>query len=745
MPIRGDARGGLREGVVYKLVSSPWNIGEWIQNRWQVHQVLKGGMGVVYIVYDRDWQEVFAAKTFQDEVFTRSPIAVDRFKREALAWVKLDLHENIAQARFVETINGKPFLFLEYVSGGDLMPWIGTPKLTEDLGQVLHFAIQFCDGMTHAERKGVKAHRDIKPQNCLVTDELTLKVTDFGLAKVIDAEAADVSESQRGKHEGSQLAFGSEPISQRDEGLSQTGATAGTPPYMAPEQFMDFKHVDIRADIYSFGVMLFQMVAGNLPFEGRSWEDFARLHLTERPPTRRIANKAVAQIIERCLAKNPSERFEDFSELRGLLASTYTSITKRKPPTPASGNRLSASDLYWKGTSLWLLGKHEEALACANRSLAIDSSLANAWITKGCALRSLGRFADAETSFERALESNPESAIAWANKGLLLKQRGEVRQGLACQERALAIQPLNEKTWVNKGSALAELGMDDEALRAFDRALELNPSYANGWYNRGATLQEIGDYPKAVDCYRRAVSLNSQLGCAWFQMGVAMEELHKLEEAMQCYNHVLDINPNDILGWTNKAGVLQDWKRLDEALKCLDRALEINRNDGTVWLNRGSVLIDLKRFQDAIASLEEAKNLGMAEAARGIAFCQQMLAGDGPDRLLAKALQALDLGATVQALELLERALLLAPQHARVWVNKGVCLVRLDRMKEALDCFDKAVVQKPDSPEPWINKGAALGELGRHQEALDCFLRAKRLGFPQADRAIAICRKNLGL
>lgn len=734
MPIRGEGCGGLREGVGDKLVSNPWNIGDWIQNRWQVHEIMKGGMGVVYIVYDRDWREVFAAKTFQDEVFTRNPIAVDRFKREALAWVNLDVHENIAQARFVETINGKPFLFLEYVSGGDLMPWIGTPRLTEDLGRVLHFAIQFCDGMTHAFAKGVKVHRDIKPQNCLVTDDLTLKVTDFGLAKVVEDEALDPA-GRQSRSGGGQSA----------DGLSQTGVSAGTPAYMSPEQFEDFKHVDVRADIYSFGVMLFQMATGQLPFFGRSWLEFARLHGSQQPATRLIVNKETSRIVGRCLAKSPSERFQDFSELRLSLANAYVAVTSLTPPTPVVGDELDASNWYWKGISLWTLGKNDEALASANRSVALNGASPNAWIVKGCALQSLGRAAEAINCFDKALALNPESAIAWTNKGLLLKQGGELHQGLICQERALAIQPLNEKTWVNKASVLFELGRKDEALEADDRALKLNPNYANGWFNKGAILQESGDFAKAVDCYQRAIALNPRFDYAWFRTGVALEELHRREEALKCYDRVLALVPNDVLALSNKAGILQDLKRGDEALKLLDQALEIDRNDRNVWNNKASVLIDLRRFKEAIAALEQAKKLGMAGTSRGIAYCIRMLGGDGPEELSSKALQELGNGRAQEALALLEQALRLAPEYAQAWVNKGVCLVRLNRVQEALECFNQSMALKPDSAEPWINKGAALGELGRHREALDCFLQAKSLGFPQADRAIAICRKNLGL
>lgn len=176
-------------------------------------------MGIVYVVYDREFREALAAKTFQEEAFARNPGTAERFMREARAWVSLDIQQNVTRARFVQQIDAKPFIFLEYVSGGDLGSWIGTPRLTEDLPQVLRFAIQFCDGMTYALSRGIKAHRDIKPQNCLITEDRTLKVTDFGLAKVFDDSTLADWQAERSR--------GKEPLSGLSLVPSRTGLHRG--------------------------------------------------------------------------------------------------------------------------------------------------------------------------------------------------------------------------------------------------------------------------------------------------------------------------------------------------------------------------------------------------------------------------------------------------------------------------------------------------------------------------------------
>src|SRR5260370_27296913 len=137
-------------------IGDTWRVGDTIQKRWKVHRILLGGMGIVYLVYDNEARQPFAAKTFREDVFAKQPDIAARFRNEARAWIELDRHENVTRAHFVQNVKGRPLLFLEYVTGGDLSRWIGSPRLTEDPRQLLSFSIQVCDGMIQAGGRGIK-------------------------------------------------------------------------------------------------------------------------------------------------------------------------------------------------------------------------------------------------------------------------------------------------------------------------------------------------------------------------------------------------------------------------------------------------------------------------------------------------------------------------------------------------------------------------------------------------------------
>ena len=172
----------------------PWDKGYKIQNHYEINDIKKGGMGIVYIAGNLEEDQIFAIKTFQDKYLWDEDV-IQRFMAEAEIWTELERHTNIVFANFVRRIEGKPLLFLEYINGGNLEQFIG--KLT--IEESLDFAIQFCTGMEYAYQRLGVIHRDIKPGNVMVQKDPrfrfgnAFKITDFGLVKILGDEFFDES------------------------------------------------------------------------------------------------------------------------------------------------------------------------------------------------------------------------------------------------------------------------------------------------------------------------------------------------------------------------------------------------------------------------------------------------------------------------------------------------------------------------------------------------------------------------
>jgi serine/threonine protein kinase len=217
------------------IPGSTYKKGDFIGQKFEVH-------GVVYLVYSREFHQVFALKTFKDEFLANQEVR-KRFHKEASVWVELGRHPYLVRANFVEEVNGRFYIVMEYIAPNKE----GLNSLEgyllhrpPDLAQSLRWAIQICHGMEYAYSKGVRAHRDLKPANIMISQDKTAMITDFGLTSVI-------SESPAMNDTG----FGSLP------GQTMAGSVFGTPTHMAPEQFENATGCDERSDIYSFGVILY--------------------------------------------------------------------------------------------------------------------------------------------------------------------------------------------------------------------------------------------------------------------------------------------------------------------------------------------------------------------------------------------------------------------------------------------------------------------------------------------------------
>jgi hypothetical protein len=253
-------------------------------------KIARGGMADVYEARDLLLDRLVALKVLFAELST-NPTFVERFRREAQSAAALS-HPNIVSVYDWGPANGTYFIAMELVTGTTLA------QLIREVGvvppeQAASIAADVALALAFAHRHGV-VHRDIKPSNVLITEDGMVKVADFGIARAIT----------------------------NDEDLTQTGSVLGTATYISPEQARG-EDLDGRSDLYSLGVVLYEMLAGTPPFLADTPISVAYKHVTEAPaPVRRVNPRVPADletIVMRCLAKQPAQRYADASELRADL------------------------------------------------------------------------------------------------------------------------------------------------------------------------------------------------------------------------------------------------------------------------------------------------------------------------------------------------------------------------------------------------------------------------------------------
>lgn len=544
----GDTVAVAREKAA--IVDGRWQVGDRLDGRWPIYRVMKGGMGLVYVVQDAKRRQLVAAKTFQDAIFQGLGGAnvAERFNIEAKTWISLGEHENIVHAFDVKNIDGKPYLFMEYVNGESLSELIRRGDLKSDRSQVIKLATDFARGMKYACSRGLHAHRDVKPDNCLIAKDGSLKITDFGLAKIIEdvdsfAPRGDKKKVRKGAF--ARLAskfFGQGTLeedvldnSAREKGVTTAGVTAGTPTHMAPEQFVDTRSVDVRADVYSFGVMMYEMLSGRLPFQGKSFEALVRQHMTERPARIAGVSDSLWSGLEKCLAKQPKSRFSSFQEVLDWLAYEAGDEAQESRSDAASRKNEDGGSALDKAYTAANLGLHVEALQWCSKAIDVDPDDYEAWSLRGRVLVTLGRAQEGIEAHEQATTINPNSAEAWHAMGVGMNALGRNAEALECYEQSIRCNDGYAQAWYDKGVAHRELGNLDSAGRCWDRCIQLAPDHSMAWCNRGSVHQEAGDEEAAVACYRKAVQLNAGDEIAWFNLGGLLVRQSDFTEAIRCF------------------------------------------------------------------------------------------------------------------------------------------------------------------------------------------------------------------
>ena len=261
-----------------------------LEGRYQILKELgRGGMGIVFQAYDKQLNEQVAIKILSPMLSNNSE-ALERMKREVSAARRIT-HPNVIRIHDISEAGGLNFVSMEYFNGISLKDHI---KKTGSLSlmQAFNIASQICEGLEAAHRQGV-IHRDLKSQNIIINSAGQIKIIDFGLAHTAHLE-----------------------------GMTVSGLIMGTPEYMAPEQVAG-KKVDERADLYSLGIILYEIFTGKVPFHGDSAIAIGFKQMKEDPPPPRSLNgqlpEPVERVILKALAKEPLQRYRSAGELRGDL------------------------------------------------------------------------------------------------------------------------------------------------------------------------------------------------------------------------------------------------------------------------------------------------------------------------------------------------------------------------------------------------------------------------------------------
>jgi serine/threonine-protein kinase len=277
-------------------VSRPPQPGDLIADRYELEELVgTGGMSSVFRAHDRQLERRVAIKILHEH-YADDPEYLERFRREARAVAKLS-HPNIVTVIDRGDDDGRQYIVFEHVDGENLKELVlRSGRLS--VRRALELALSVADGLAFAHDRGL-VHRDVKPQNVLLSSEGEVKVTDFGIARSLHME----------------------------HGVTQTGTVLGTGEYLAPEQASG-KPVSPATDVYSLGVVLWELLAGDVPFVGDNFVAVALRHVNEPPPPLRERRPDVSprldSAVQRALAKDPARRFPSMTafakELRACLA-----------------------------------------------------------------------------------------------------------------------------------------------------------------------------------------------------------------------------------------------------------------------------------------------------------------------------------------------------------------------------------------------------------------------------------------
>jgi tetratricopeptide (TPR) repeat protein/predicted Ser/Thr protein kinase len=439
----------------------------------------KGGMGAVYKARQTQLDRVVALKILPPGIGD-DPAFAERFAREAKALAKLN-HPGIVAIYDFGRADGLFYFLMEFVDGVNLRQLLQASRIAPR--EALAIVPQICDALQFAHDQGI-VHRDIKPENILLDRRGRVKVADFGLAKIVGADA-----ERSAVHGPGGITA--------PRNLTESGKVMGTPQYMAPEQKEQPDAVDHRADIYALGVVFYQMLTGELPGK------------TIAPPSSKVQiDVRLDEVVLRALEKKPELRFQQASVLKTEVETIATSSGgSRQEAAPIKDAPVSSVG-GWRTILVVTAGVAAAvifvALVGLLAAVAIpnfvrarqhsQSAAAEQWTKEGWQLWQAGKLAGAEAKFQQAVELAPDNANAWNGLGWAQFNAGNSAAAATSFQKAIAVE-------TNQPGALNGLGQIYLSQRNYDDAekflLQAAPRAPAAWFGLARLYLLQGKFEQA--------------------------------------------------------------------------------------------------------------------------------------------------------------------------------------------------------------------------------------------------------
>ena len=688
--------------------------------RYHIEALLgQGGMGRVYRAHDKELNRTIAIKVVRPGAIGEAD-ALGRFKQELVLASKIS-HKNILRIHDLGEVNGMKFITMAYVEGKDLYQIMkDNPKLP--LERVVKFATQLAGALAAAHAEDV-VHRDLKPQNILVDKSDQVYISDFGLAKSF-AEGA--------------------------VGMTQTGAFLGTPRYMSPEQ-VEGKPTDGRSDLYAYGLILYEMVTGDVPFVGDSSLAVMYQRIKERPKNPKLLNPSVpnwlVQIIMRCLEKDPADRYQNAYEILADLNAAQLPSGSRSISRSGSSIQIQLPE-FASRRWIWVAGGVVALMILALVIPAVRHTIfggrgkGGTSRVAGVPPLSSGRFVAVlplqilgdssqldyvAKGIEEALSAKlfqlkdisvtpNEAADQVDQKQSLPKIARSLGANLLVQgvlqgsgDKVRIIMNLEDvadgkKLWSKEFDGVVGdlFTLEDQIYSQLVAGLDVNPTNDELAKAEARPTDNIAAY----DLYLRG--RNSMRG----------HDSKSIQSALDYFDQALKADPKFALAYAGIAdaslrmnSIKKDSLWTEKALAAAQQAQQLNDKLPEVHATLGSVYRATGKYSESIAELRRALSL----APNSDEFYRRL--GD----------VYLNSGDNAQALEALQKAIQLNPYY---WVNQntlGRAYASQGEYSKALEAFQKVAELEPDIDVGFENVGNMYLQQGKYQESIPYLQKALQI------------------